>query len=444
MTNAETPRSKKKQKFRREKTHAPRGGGSKPKKSVPTGPTFEDYEISEPTRRALGEQGITHPTDIQREAIPILMRGENFLGQAQTGSGKTLAFAIPVIERMDYGKLEALVLVPTRELCKQVASVFRDAGKYHGIKVVEVYGGVSLENQANKIRKGVNVVVATPGRLIDIYKRRLVDLRTLQYIILDEADRMLDMGFLPDIEYILNFSGSKDRQVMLFSATLLDEIKKLVHRFTSKPPVEVNVSEDNLTVESTSQFYYMVGDYRRKYNVLVDVLKQEKPRHVLVFTNTKRQSGNLEDRLKKEKRLVVKGKPLFKVFCLHGDMSQAARERVIRDFKQHKINLLIATDVASRGLDIPDVSHVINFDVPKFEEDYVHRIGRTSRMSKVGTAITLVANDEYVYLCRIEGFIGTEIRKKQLRRGDRGGPRRGGMAYNRGGEQSTRRRSPFH
>lgn len=428
---------------------AKRSGG-KPRKDARK--TFADFGVSEKTVRALADVKIKYPTDIQEASLPTLIKGENIMGQAQTGSGKTLAFAVPIVERLNYDKMEALVLVPTRELCKQVASVFREAGKNHGVKVVEVYGGVSIDNQIRKIRHGQNVIVATPGRLIDLFKRGVISFKEIRFIVLDEADRMLDMGFFPDIEYILHNAGS-DRehiQLMLFSATLLDEIKKLVHQFTHKPVKEVDVSEDNLTVDATDQYYYLINRYPEKYHVLVNLLRYQKMKHVLIFTNTKRAADKLERRLSKEGRLREKGgKQKYRVAGLHGDMGQGSREKVIKQFKHHQVNLLIATDVASRGLDIPDVSHVINFDVPKYEEDYVHRIGRTSRMSKVGTAITLCLEDEFQYLCRIEGFIDKDIRRKKLPSVRRGGYnhhrglKKKRREFNRRGEQSSQKRNPF-
>ncbi|GAB4308444.1 MAG: hypothetical protein Kow0069_06730 [Promethearchaeota archaeon] len=434
---AKSPRGGTQRKFKRRKTEARKSpkGAREPKPSF----KFEDYDVPAELVKGLVELGITSPTDIQRESIPILLRGKNLIGQARTGSGKTLAFVVPILARMEFKKqLEAMVLVPTRELCKQVAGVFRDAGKYLGVKVVEVYGGVSIQNQIDKIKAGANVVVATPGRLIDLFKRGALKFGSLKYVVLDEADRMLDMGFFPDIEYILKNARSKEVQLMFFSATILEEIKRLATQFMSSEPVEVDVSRDKLTVESTKQYYHMVDYYPKKFDVLVSLLLSERPEHALVFTNTKRHSQILEERLRKEKRLLGNnGKPLYRVYCLHGDMSQAAREKVIRDFKEHKINLVIATDVASRGLDIPDVSHVINYDVPKYEEDYVHRIGRTSRMSKVGVAVTLCAHDEFVYLCRIESFIGMEIPKRPAP------GRHGRPQVNRRGEQSGQKRHPF-
>ena len=370
---------------------------------------FAEMKIKPEIVRALKDMQITEPTEIQEKTIPISLQGENVIAQAKTGSGKTLAFCIPILERLtSEGRPQAIILVPTRELCRQVGDVIRALSKYtKTVKILEVYGGVSIMNQIEKLNRGVNVIVATPGRLIDIYERGKISFEHVKFVVLDEADRMLDMGFMPDVSYILDNIKSKP-QFMLFSATILDEIKILSERFTNGNYRDIDVSHDELTVESTKQFYYLISDYRNKYKYFKAILLKEKPSHVLVFTNTKKTADWLKGRLDRERNFP------YKVGVLSGNMSQASRERVIKEFKQHKINFLIATDVAARGLDIPNVSHVINYDLPQYEENYVHRIGRTSRMGKKGTAITLCLQDEFIYLCRIEDFIHTEIKKKEL------------------------------
>lgn len=349
------------------------------------------------------------PTTIQEKTIPKALKGSNIIAQARTGSGKTLAFSIPIIEQMKFLKTpEAIILVPTRELCKQVAEVFESLGKfYKDLNLVEVYGGVSIDNQINKIKKGANVIVATPGRLIDIYERNIVNFDNVAFVVLDEADRMLDMGFMPDVQYILSRIKTKP-QFYLFSATIIDEIKNLSNQFTGGQYEDINVSKDSMTVKSTKQFYYLIANFKDKYYDFVRILRKEKPQKALIFTNTKKTAEWLMDRLQNENNLGVT------IGLLSGDMSQAARERVIDEYRENKINCLIATDVAARGLDIPNVTHVINYDIPMYEENYVHRIGRTSRMDKDGVALTLVLESEYQYLCRIEGFIDKNIIKRDL------------------------------
>ncbi|MBD3353683.1 MAG: DEAD/DEAH box helicase, partial [Candidatus Lokiarchaeota archaeon] len=346
---------------------------------------------------------------VQEESIPEALKGNNVIAQAKTGSGKTLAFEIPIIDLMHFQDTpEALILVPTRELCKQVANVFNDLSKYNkGVRIVQIYGGVSIRNQIKKLEQGANVVVATPGRLIDLYERRKIDFSNVRFVVLDEADRMLDMGFMPDVQYILSKIRSKP-QFLLFSATIFEEIKKLSNQFTKGDYEDIDISQDSLTVGATKQFYYLIPHFNDKYYHFRRILQKESPKKALIFTNTKKTAEWLKNRLKRDSWLHLK------LGLLSGNMSQAARERVIKLYKEKKITCLIATDVASRGLDIPNVTHVFNYDVPQYEENYVHRIGRTSRMGKHGVAITLCLENEYVYLCRIEGFIDKTIIRREL------------------------------
>lgn len=349
------------------------------------------------------------PTEIQQKAIPPALKGNNVIGQARTGSGKTLAFSIPIIEEMQFKRVpEAIILVPTRELCKQVANVFQELAKYtKDVRIVQIYGGVSLNPQIDKLANGANVVVATPGRLIDLYERRKISFKEVSYVVLDEADRMLDMGFIPDVQYILSKIHG-DPRFLLFSATILEEIKRLSDQFTKGKYIDIDVSEDSMTVGNTQQYYYLIKHFKDKYYDFVRILQRERPQKTLVFTNTKKTADWLTNRLQNYRGLN------FRIGLLSGNMSQAARERVTKKFKEKKINFLVATDVAARGLDIPNVTHVFNYDVPQYEENYVHRIGRTSRMGKKGIAITLCLEDEYKYLCRIEGFIEKSINRKPL------------------------------
>lgn len=416
---------------------------------------FKELNLSDPILRALNELGISTLTDIQERAIPVALTGKNILGQARTGSGKTYAFAIPIVEKIlkqeTTGKnAEALIIVPTRELCKQVADVISDLVKYtRNVRTVQVYGGVSIQNQINKINRGVSVIVATPGRLIDLFERKVIDFSSIKFVVLDEADRMMDMGFLPDIQFIMSKIRTQP-QFLLFSATIIDEIKRISKKFTGGDVIDINVSQDSMTVGNTKQFHYLIPHFDDKYYVFVRILRIEKPNRAIIFTNTKRTAEWLSGRLERERGLNLK------LGMLSGNMSQSRREIVTDKFKKSQLNCLIATDVAARGLDIPNVSHVFNYDIPQYEENYVHRIGRTSRMDltglqqKRGVAITLCLEEEYVYLTRIEGFINKSIKKRPTpprtnfgsrnqNRGNR--PSRGGYQSRNGNRYQGNRQS---
>ncbi|MFX1489156.1 MAG: DEAD/DEAH box helicase, partial [Promethearchaeota archaeon] len=330
------------------------------------------------------------------------------MAQAKTGSGKTLAFVLPILELLKYVNNEALILAPTRELAKQIFDVIVDVGD-HQVKALAIYGGVSIDNQIRKLEQGINIIVGTPGRIIDLFKRRNLKLNNIRFVVVDEADRLFDMGFAPDVKYILS-KIKTDYQFLLFSATLYSEIRKMVKKFSKNKFQFLNLSRDNLTVGSTKQFYYMIDRFEEKFNTFLKILRREKPKHTLVFVNTKKTAAWLSNKLKRLKNF------RYRVNIISGDLSQAQREKILGAFRNHKIDMLIATDVAARGLDIENISHVINYDVPKFPDVYVHRIGRTSRMNKRGVAITLCLKDEYEYLCHIEGLIDKEIKLKTLSR----------------------------
>ncbi len=367
---------------------------------------FKDIGISNHFIDALNKLNITTPTPVQLKAIPLLLKGQHVMAQARTGSGKTLAYLLPILENLDSAFNEALILVPTRELAKQVNRVIKDL-KLHKVRSMTIYGGVSINNQIRKLEKGVNIIVGTPGRIIDLYKRRKLNLRKIKYICLDEADRLWDFGFAPDVKYILNQVKS-NYQFMLFSATLHSEIRDLVKEYSKNKFVFINLSKDDLTVHNTRQYYYLIDFFKDKYKSFMKILRNEKPKHALVFVNTKKTANWLGRRLKSQKNIN------YKVDIISGNLSQFQREKILKGFREHKINLLVATDVAARGLDIENISHVFNYDIPKFPENYVHRIGRTSRMGKDGVAITLVLKDEYEYLCHIEGIIDKEIQERTL------------------------------
>jgi len=367
---------------------------------------FTELGINEHNANALKRININKPTPVQQKAIPLILKGQNIMAQARTGSGKTLAFILPIIENLKFTRNEALILVPTRELANQIYEVTRDLGDSR-VKAFPIYGGVSINNQINKLENGINIIIGTPGRIIDLYKRRKLRLNEIKFVVVDEADRMFDMGFTPDVKYILNQIHS-DYQFMLFSATFDNRIRELVKEYSKNSFEFLNLSRDNLTVGNTKQFYYLIERYGDKLKTFLKILRREKPDHLLVFVNTKRTAAWLVKRLKSLDNFI------YNVDLISGDLSQHQREKILKAFKTHKINLLIATDVAARGLDINNISHVFNYDIPKYPENYVHRIGRTSRMNKRGVAITLCLKDEYEYLCHIEGLIDKEIKEKTI------------------------------
>jgi len=366
---------------------------------------FKDLGISANGVEALKKMEIVKPTPVQVKAIPTILKGQHVMAQSKTGTGKTLAFVLPIIERLKYQNNEALILLPTRELAKQVNGVIRDIGK-NKVKSMTIYGGVSINNQIQKLKQGVNIIVGTPGRVIDLYKRRELNLRNVRFVVLDEADRLWDMGFAPDVKYILNQIRS-DYQFMLFSATLDADMRKLVQKYSRNKFQFLNLSRDEMTVGSTRQYYYMIDQFNKKFSTFKEILKREKPESALVFVNTKKTADWLFGRMKKDHLR-------YKIGIISGSLSQFQREKILKKYRNKEIDILIATDVAARGLDIDDISHVFNYDVPQYPENYVHRIGRTSRMGKKGVAITLVLKEEYEYLCHIEGLIDKEIREKTL------------------------------
>lgn len=341
----------------------------------------ESLKLSKNIIALLEKNGITTATPIQKKIIPAIMEGRDVLAQSETGSGKTISFAVPVIEKINFNEgLCALVLVPTRELCTQVADEFHKFSKGKNLGVTAVYGGVSIENQIRKIRR-TNIIVATPGRLIDLLDRRVIQLNKIKYLVFDEADRMLDMGFIRDIEKILKNIPSDNLQTMLFSATVSKEITELSKKYLYNP-VHV-ILKASVEPEFLQQTYYQTTQ-SQKLSLLIHLLKKERDLS-LVFCNRKHVTSKLADKLTKSG---------IHAKCLHGDMSQSQRERVTNDFKHKKFNILIATDVASRGLHIEDISHVYNYEIPKDVDSYTHRVGRTARAGKKGEAISLVTNGE--------------------------------------------------
>jgi ATP-dependent RNA helicase DeaD len=353
--------------------------------------------------KAISELGWEEPTPVQEQGIPLASQGTDLMAQAQTGTGKTGAFAIPILGRMQkLGKIQCLVVVPTRELAVQVAGDFQDMAKFTGHVTAAIYGVQSINVQINKLRKGVDCVVGTPGRVMDLMRRGELSFEKVRYVVLDEADRMLDMGFIDDIEWILK-RVPKDRQTMLFSATLPEQIRDLAKRYM-RSPREIIVSQDTLTVPKTEQLYINVGR-KNKMWALCRIMDSEKPTRAMVFCSTKRMVDILTGKLRGYG---------YSAEGIHGDLTQAARDRAMDKFRSAKVNILIATDVAARGLDIDDVTHVVNYDIPENPEDYVHRIGRTARAGKEGCAITFVTKEEQHLVKAIEDFGRTHIHENDV------------------------------
>jgi ATP-dependent RNA helicase DeaD len=359
---------------------------------------FADLGLSESTLEALTHLGYTNPTPIQEQAIPPLLEGRDVIGQAQTGTGKTAAFGLPMVEYADPEdpSVQALVLTPTRELCIQVTQALRAYGAGKGLNVVAIFGGAPIRDQAARLKES-QVVVGTVGRVMDMIGRHHLFLDDVRYVILDEADEMLDLGFLEDVESILR-RAPMGRQTGLFSATVPPEIRRLADTFMHDP-VEIKVRAATLTIDTVDHFYVEVPD-REKPEALVRVLKDERPEQAIVFVRTKIGVDRLARRL---------GGAGVRVKALHGDMSQGQRDGVMIAFKGGRERLLIATDVAARGLDITGVSHVVNYDVPNSPDVYVHRIGRTGRAGRSGTAISIVTGPDSKSVAAIEALIGQSI-----------------------------------
>jgi ATP-dependent RNA helicase RhlE len=366
--------------------------------------TFLDMKLSEPVLKALNVAGYTHPTPIQEQAIPVLLSGQDLLGVAQTGTGKTAAFALPIIDRLSKSKIKAhpkhtrvLVLTPTRELAIQVHQSFVEYGKFLDQKYAVVFGGVGVVPQVRAVSQGVDVVVATPGRLLDLIDQGALKLSGLEVFVLDEADRMLDMGFIHDIKKIIKFLPS-NRHNLFFSATMPPEIEKLANSILNKP-ARIEVTPVSSTAELISQSVMLV-DRENKRPLLKHVLEDKNLKKVIVFSRTKHGANKIVEFL---------GKNGVIAEAIHGNKSQSARQNALENFKKGKIRVLIATDIAARGIDIDDITHVINYDLPNESESYVHRIGRTARAGASGFAISFCDIEEKAFLRDIEKLIGKKI-----------------------------------
>src|ERR687885_1946876 len=361
--------------------------------------TFADLGLSEDLLAALKDVGYESPSPIQEQAIPVLLEGRDVIGQAQTGTGKTAAFGLPMIQFADPGDedVQALVLTPTRELCIQVTQALRAYGARKGIDPVAVFGGAPIRTQQAQLKEGGQIVVGTVGRVLDLISRHSLMLHSCRYLVLDEADEMLDLGFLEDVEKILGYTPG-GRQTALFSATMPPEIRALADRHLYDP-VTVKVKAATLTIDTVEQFY-LETKAQEKTDALVRVLEAERPDQAIVFTRTKIRTDQLYRTLR-DRGMNVK--------ALHGDMSQGARDGVMISFKGGRVPILVATDVAARGLDISTVTHVVNYDVPTSPDVYVHRIGRTGRVGRSGRAITFVEPRQRGELVAIEKHVGVPI-----------------------------------
>jgi ATP-dependent RNA helicase DeaD len=359
---------------------------------------FADLGLDISLLKGIHKAGFEKPSDIQRELIPHIMAGRDVLGQAKTGTGKTASFGLPLMHLINPdGKLQGLILVPTRELAAQVTAEIRRLGEFTPFTTVPVYGGQSIRHQIAVLGRKTHIIVATPGRMLDLMGRGVVELSSITQVVLDEVDRMLDIGFIDDIRRVLR-TIKQEHQTVFVSATLSDEVKKLATQFLNDP-VEINVSRDELTVDNVEQGYCTVDPWD-KYRLLRLLLKQETPTLAIVFTNTKHGARKLA------KKLHADG---LNVKEIHGDLVQRKREKVMERFRRHKIQVLVATDLAARGIDVQDISHIINYDLPQDSQIYVHRIGRTARMGAFGRAVTFVTREEGNELTKIEMLINTEI-----------------------------------
>jgi len=420
--------------------------------------SFDSLGLSEPLLRAVNELGYTVPTPIQLQAIPAVLNGGDLLAGAQTGTGKTAGFTLPILQRLSEAPapaagakrpVRALILTPTRELAAQVEESVRGYGKYLKLKSTVMFGGVGINPQIDALRRGVDIVVATPGRLLDHMQQRTIDLSKLEILVLDEADRMLDMGFIHDIKRVLAKLPPK-RQNLLFSATFSDEIKTLADSLLDRPAL-IEVARRNSTVEAIAQKIHPV-DRDKKRELLTHLIRQNNWFQVLVFTRTKHGANRLAEQLTKDG---------ISALAIHGNKSQSARTRALAEFKDNTLQVLVATDIAARGIDIDQLPHVVNFDLPNVPEDYVHRIGRTGRAGATGEALSLVCVDEHQLLKDIERLIKRPIPQEViagfepdpnqkpepiLRRGQGGGgggarqgaPRQGAPKQSNGGRTSVK------
>ena len=387
------------------RTPSAAAGSDAPEASVKK--TFRELGVSDLMLASLEKAGYEYPTPIQEGLIPRALAGVDVVGQARTGTGKTASFVIPILEKLQLGKdihsPQAIIMVPTRELAVQVHDEAEKLSFGRRVHCAAVYGGKPIRSQIEKLRKGCQIVVGTPGRVLDHLSRRTIDLTQLKFVVLDEADRMLDIGFRPDIERILR-QCPKERQTLLLSATVPPPIAKLAQKYM-KDPETLNFSAGDVAVETIEQFYFTV-DPHKKFELLLRLLFREKPKQAIIFCRTKRGVDKIYHRLSKKTRAAD---------CIHGDLQQSARDRVMAGFRAGRVRFLVATDVVGRGIDVSTVSHIVNYDIPEFCDDYVHRVGRTGRMGRDGVAYTFVCPDEGHELTRIEERINRLLKRDEIR-----------------------------
>jgi len=370
--------------------------------------TFDTLGLRAELLRAVADEGYTQPTPIQLQAIPVVLAGRDLMGAAQTGTGKTAGFTLPLLQRLSTNvpagprKIRALVLTPTRELAAQVHESIRTYGKHLGMHSTVVFGGVGFNPQAAELKRGVDILVATPGRLLDHANQRTVDLRSVEILVLDEADRMLDMGFIHDIRRVLKLLPAK-RQNLLFSATFSEDIRKLAGTFLHDPAT-VEVARRNTPAELVAQVAHPVS-HDRKRQLLAHLVKTNDWQQVLVFTRTKHGANRLAQQLEREG---------IEADAIHGNKSQGARTRALKRFKDNELRVLVATDIAARGLDIDALPHVVNYDLPHVPEDYVHRIGRTGRAGTAGEAVSLVSSEDRPLMNAIEKLMNRKVERRAI------------------------------
>jgi ATP-dependent RNA helicase DeaD len=370
--------------------------------------TFQDFDFHRDIAKGVKVAGFKEPSPIQKEAIPIIAGGNDLVGQAHTGTGKTAAFGLPMMDMIAKGQIErALVITPTRELATQVSDELYHLGRFAGIRTLTVYGGVGYGRQIALIHKGVQIVVATPGRLKDLYRKGKIDVFNPEIVVLDEADEMLDMGFLEDIKEIFEYIP-QNRQTLLFSATMPEPIKQLADQILYEPKFISVVGDEATTNNIIDQRYFVINESQRD-EAIIKLLETENFNKCLIFCRMKREVDRLSEHLEAQ-GFAAKG--------LHGDMEQMDRETVIKSYRRAQTKILVATDVAARGLDVKDVTHVFNYHIPFDPQSYVHRIGRTGRAGKSGQAITLVSTEEFRELQRIQKEVGAQMRLDTLQTGD--------------------------
>jgi ATP-dependent RNA helicase RhlE len=366
--------------------------------------SFQTLNLSEPVLRSVSTKGYTHPTPIQEQAIPLLLAGRDVIGSAQTGTGKTAAFALPILTRLQGHQRDtrALILEPTRELALQVEAAFKTYAQFTDLRVAVLYGGVGYGHQTDALKKGTDILIATPGRLLDHAQRGTCRLNHVQFLVLDEADRMLDMGFLPDVRRIID-QCPKARQTALFSATIPPQIETLI-QWTMKDPVTIEIGRRQSPAETVKHVIYPVAE-AQKMKLLLALLDHVHFQSVIVFCRTRRRADEAARLLKQNRHSVA---------VLHSDRTQKEREKALQGFRDGRYEVMVATDIAARGLDILDVSHVINLDVPQHPEDYVHRIGRTGRAAASGDAFTIMVAEDGPHVFDVERFINQKIPRVKL------------------------------